>query len=367
MPVPWMLGWGGRFLVCAVVWGASLSGQAGGDPSVELLFEQYGHKDFDAVLRDLQKISDWRAFAGNVTGRVGAWPRQTGAAFALDCAVEMAAADGQDLRRLGRPYMDLLDAGFRRVRQSEVPDEFERRWYLAAVALRLGLGPESSTGETGVFTGLAFNSWFGQDLQHALKRFPEAPELRFEEAEVEEAFIHEWLRTVGVEVVPRASKNAVLARQAADAFMLHVAGEYRALLDVPTLRAEARLRLGVMTFYAGQPREALGAFDDVQSETSDEWLRYLSALFRGRALAAVGELDQAQAAFRQAIDLQPGMPSAELSLASVLFVTDHRGEAARLVAAAIHNPAPVDPWAWYPYGDFRHLPGRLRAMRAVLP
>jgi hypothetical protein len=31
MPVPWMLGWGGRFLVCAVVWGASLSGQAGGE------------------------------------------------------------------------------------------------------------------------------------------------------------------------------------------------------------------------------------------------------------------------------------------------------------------------------------------------
>jgi Flp pilus assembly protein TadD len=113
-----------------------------------------------------------------------------------------------------------------------------------------------------------------------------------------------------------------------------------------------------------QHDEALPLLTSVESLTTDPWLRYMAALVSGRSLEALGRRNDAEIAYRSAVNLQPNGQAARLALASMVFAAGGREEADRLVAEAVSaSTGPPDPWKEFFGGEFRFLEVRRTAMR----
>lgn len=113
--------------------------------------------------------------------------------------------------------------------------------------------------------------------------------------------------------------------------------------------------------------EAIRLFEDVPRLSVDPWLVYLASFFRGKALTALGRNEEAATAYRNALSVKPRSHSAQISLAALLFLNDRRSEASSIVRTVLsESDDATDPWAWYPYGDLRHLDQRLRDVREAV-
>jgi tetratricopeptide (TPR) repeat protein len=123
--------------------------------------------------------------------------------------------------------------------------------------------------------------------------------------------------------------------------------------DLPTLRREARLRLGRIALENGWLKEARKGFEEVD-KTGDERQRYLARLLLGRVAEREGRADEAVASYRRALEAWPESQAATLALAHALEAKSGTAVARTLVATAVLAPrrddAPVDPWRSYLFG-----------------
>ena len=95
--------------------------------------------------------------------------------------------------------------------------------------------------------------------------------------------------------------------------------------------------------------------------SEDREIRYLTDLFRGQILRAMGRSDEAVAAFRAALVTWPGAQSARVALMTLLVNRGERDEAAALAEATqTASDNEFDPWWTYWLGDFRSVSGDAR-------
>lgn len=131
------------------------------------------------------------------------------------------------------------------------------------------------------------------------------------------------------------------------------------------VRAEARLRLGVVKALAGEPAEAVAHLDEASRLSADEWLSYVGHLIKGQALNTLGQHDAAKASLESALHLRPHTRSANLALSAFLF---SRGTPPGpfLDQALAADADPADPWAQYLFGDYRFWPAARDQLRKTL-
>jgi tetratricopeptide (TPR) repeat protein len=320
------------------------------------LFTRYDRHDFQGVSVELGRVVNWSVFAKEMEGRLGHWPREAGTAFALEAAASALAQSHFDEHVT--PYksgLELLEAACDRLRGSGAPDLFELRWDLASMALLEGTGPELPT------------LYLRHLQEHVLKRFPSSSEVSFVAAFAAEQQILSWLPYQGVEVAQPKNQNEVNARKAARSAMGLVIERFHALTADPTVGAQALLHEGAISVFREDFIPALPILADAEGRTGDPDEKYLAHFFSARALTALNRVDEATAEYERALEVRPRTQSAQMSLAALLFLEDRRSEAASLSTDVLKNPTlGGDPWAWYPYGDFRHLGKRVGAMREVL-
>jgi tetratricopeptide (TPR) repeat protein len=256
--------------------------------------------------------------------------------IAAGLAVEAAQYRGF---REATAALEIIEWACGMLRTHDPPDERERLWHRAAIAIQQGLAE-----------GLALEA----HVEHASGRFPDEPHFALARAVAAE------LRTFPD---PRASER--LSLRIATTFDLLVTRLHRAAAYEP-VRAEARLRLGYVHLRNDDAERALRQLDVVPVLTSEPFLVYLAHLFRGRALERTDRIDEAIAAYRDAVAVVPGAQSAVLALASALMRGQGRAEADELARAAVSSVPVADPWAGYGQGDLRLWPMIRRQMREAI-
>lgn len=254
----------------------------------------------------------------------------------------------------------LLEWGCELLRRTETPRPVERWWQLAALSVaQRAEDAQFLVGDTSIGKGVdAGEIGNTQDeikhLEHVRPRFPD--EMRFVLAE-------------GIARDRAWTDDALQA--------------YRALAGDPDVGAEAMLRLGVMWMQFGQSNtaspndgrselpeslaDAIEQFNAVESLTRDPYVIYLARYFKGRAFEQHGRQEQAEAAYRGAIATIPHAQSATISLAALLFRSNRRDEAQRLIAAMLaQDHRPADPWRTYVRADDRFWPQLIARLRAEI-
>jgi hypothetical protein len=276
----------------------------------------------------------------------------------------------------------LLDAGRQYVRVTREGNEppgvgaaFARNWHRAAIGLlhragdpsrteeyveALTAGPTASSGSAPLDSRLALAVAVAQEHRCWFRR----PAL-----DLADAPIVEFTKAAGLEIDdphgPPPLEKARLAVEYRDCLRLAIArfGEASAFDDT---RAEARLRAGWMLFLAGNFQDALDRLD-VGDAGDDRDLAYWSALFRGRALAALDRHPEAVEAYQAALKIFPDAQSGSVALALALFRINQLAEADELARALRARPATgEDPWPKYFEGDSRFVEQWIRQLRSAI-
>jgi tetratricopeptide (TPR) repeat protein len=173
------------------------------------------------------------------------------------------------------------------------------------------------------------------------------------------------LQTKDAQLVPgRAGGPATIRETPAAKKSTAVAlAAYKLAAQAPELAAETSVRRAFLLFRVGQPRPALDALAATSTPT-DPVVGYWGGLIQGRILDALGQPEDAIAAYRRAAALFPGAQTAKLALATAQLGLGHRDDAWRLAAEARSTPdRPIDPWWQYWSGDLRFVPQWLPALR----
>ena len=251
------------------------------------------------------------------------------ASFALEAARALETQDTQSVCRL-------IGATRTRWVSATATGDFVRRWHRAAIALLL---------RSDCLPALE------QEVSAALADFPTEPRFRLARAMVAE-------RQLTAQLNDGAQPSGRDVRDAETRFKIAMA--------LPPVAAEAAVRWARVTASLGQHEQAIGFTNDAVRST-DARLRYLGHLFRGRSLAALGKLDEADAEYGSALAAVPGAQSATLARAAALFRKRDAGRAEPMVAALTSRGEPVDdPWWTYPIGDGRLVDQFIAELRQVI-
>jgi tetratricopeptide (TPR) repeat protein len=222
-------------------------------------------------------------------------------------------------------------------RRGAKPDEFDRRWHLAAFAL---------------FAGAVDPDGLEAHVVHAKFQFSDEPSLPYQRAVAAE------LRTFPRLLAEIRGPAADVTKRLEEASRRYVEASRN-----DATRAEAFLRRGRIEIALGHPDRAVAALDQV-NPTDDPNVQYLTQLFRGQALERLKQPDDAKQAYEAALGLRPGTQSASMALAALLFRRGDRDLAERQVQAMLEQTSrPDDPWWIYWPADYRHVGARLTAMR----
>ena len=216
------------------------------------------------------------------------------------------------------------------------PTPGEREWHLAAVAL---------------IEGARDVDFLGAHARHVASRFPDEPRVRLAQAFRRE---YDYLNEIGY-LGPEHGPGRRI-------------GIYDEALADPGSVREARLRLAFLLLQARRFDEALDQVRQIEP-AEDPGQRYLARLFEAwvHQRRDPPDLAAAEASFRGALEAVPGAYTASLSVALLLYPTDRRMEADRIMnASAEAEPPVVDPWRIYGYGDLRLWPRRIAAVREHL-
>jgi hypothetical protein len=332
-------------------------------PSVAELLDRYAAGEYaaadlrrlakpDLTVRALEDLgSSWIARAPSSSAR----RRLTAATFALDAAHSVVGSISAPLSRR------LLAWGCRQLRAAP-PNAGTRQWQLASVTLLEWtedwdvlagrVGQHVASGQSAVDEEIAQGH-----LRHALAQFPD--EMRFALAAAVVAESRSW--GASEERLPDAAgvSGSVTELRA-------VARTYEELAKTESLRAEAELRLGMLSSRLGNREVALARWRAVEADASDPHLLYLSRLFAGTVLERQGSVAEAIGGYRGALSVVPRAQSATTRLAALLFGQDQRAEAAALADASFTSEPVEDPWRSYRTGDSRLWPSYLAQLRLAL-
>ena len=127
--------------------------------------------------------------------------------------------------------------------------------------------------------------------------------------------------------------------------------------------SEANLRRAWWLTRQGNAQEAIAILAVDSSSSPDPYLRYTYSLVRGHALRALGRLDDADAAYRQALTLSPGAQSARIALMTLMTARGRLDEAATFADAVQTTRDQADPWWTYTRGDGRMITALLAKVR----
>lgn len=259
------------------------------------------------------------------------------------------------------------------------PDEGERVWMLASVALAGGvrdwtflqtpLGrPTQKTVERG-------------HVHHAIARLPDEPRFRLTRAI---ALASRHAVTGEMETPRDGTRTSQIASPLvrlieAPSFVLSTLEQRRttvvdyvrevleSLLSDAAVGDEARLRLGYLYWVRGDQEEALAAQRAVAETTHDPDLKYLANFLAAQASQALGDLRAAEAYFTAALSARPHSQSATLGLAALLYLRGEAKQAYDLVdASRSGRPRDDDPWRMFLYGDFAKLPTLIAELRRLV-
>ena len=250
------------------------------------------------------------------------------------------------------------------------PDEAERIWMLASIALAGGVRdwtflqvPFSPRPDAKLDQG---------HIHHALTRFPGDARFRLVRAFAfgsrnlitsERAAPGSTERPPGPLVVGPAFLNLNLQRSRTRATD-YARQELEALFEDASVGAEARMWVGYLHWVAGDDRDALALQGDAAAAATEPDVKYLTHFLAAQAAQALGELPAAESHYRSALAARPHSQSATLGLSALLYARGEGREAYDLVAASRSNlPRDDDPWRLFLYGDFRKLPALLAELR----
>jgi hypothetical protein len=237
------------------------------------------------------------------------------------------------------------------------PDEAERAWLLAAAALAGGVRdwrllhvppfpPASRTQTRGL-------------IDSALLRFPDDPELRFEQAL---ASVSRFNTTVdGGRAVYQPMRLSPRGGEAEAAAMLE------ALAADPRVGPEAQLRLGYLHWTMNRDQEAAAALADAAARAHDADLRYLAQFLIGWTALQRGDLAAARPSLTAALDTRPNSQSAAVALAAIDLKEGEASRAYERARASLNDKAAADdPWRLFLYGHHPKLPARIAELRRRL-
>lgn len=258
------------------------------------------------------------------------WPadRRRSAIFALQLAFAGLRSDARDAREEGGR---LLAEYHVRVREPAGADEFECWWYVTeAAALTSLFRPDDA---------LLF-------VPRAVDRCPANGRLHLAQGLLLE---QQWLRgTAG----PNQDTTIV--------------GRYEKAMTFPETATEARVRAARFLLALGERDRARAALDGIPAPAGDQQVRYLTHFVRGQLQRADGRPQEAAAAFREALELWPGAPSAQVALMTLLLQDGRRGEAAELARQVQTAPSDqFDPWWMYWLGEYRSYSATLDRLREL--
>ena len=237
------------------------------------------------------------------------------------------------------------------------PDEAERAWLLAAAALAGGVRdwrllhvppfpPASRTQTRGL-------------IDSALLRFPDDPELRFQQAL---ASVSRFNTTVdGGRAVYQPMRLSPRGGEAEAAAMLE------ALAADPRVGPEAQLRLGYLHWTMNRDEEAAAALADAAARAHDADLRYLAQFLIGWTALQRGDLAAARPSLTAALDTRPNSQSAAVALAAIDLKEGEASRAYERARASLNDKAAADdPWRLFIYGHHPKLPARIAELRRRL-
>ncbi|MGE5836956.1 MAG: hypothetical protein ACM4AI_20955 [Acidobacteriota bacterium] len=281
---------------------------------------------FQSVATALRQIADPQRLMRDFEEEGNPWPAapRREAGFAIELAEPGVFS----------PRTETRDQAFRQlnrftrlIRQPLGPDVFERQWYYTVLTLLQGtINPPALE---------AF-------ADRALARFPDEPRFLFARAIAAD----QRSTTAG------ASRAA--ARGSSQTALETVRRQYEALIGMPDVAAEARVRLAWLLHRMGRHDDALARLDEVDVEPLDGSLRYLRHLFSGHVMNALGRPDDATVAYRAARAIAPDAQSAQVALMNGLLARGDRA-GAETVAEVIQRQRSTDfdPWWMYWQGQYR--------------
>lgn len=326
------------------------------------LLDRYAAGQFDAVVAELARVTDFDDLLRDLKRDAPAWLEASGpgdrdrrelvaATFALEAAradewyewVWIQQQPGQPLNVLyWKPPPLLIEWACQLMRAHDPPRPIERWWQLAALAVaQRSEDARFLVGDIGVGLGVGAGEIINtQDeikhLDHVMKRFP--AERRFVLAQ-------------GIARDRYWEDDALTA--------------YAAVADDVDVGGEASMRLGALHMKHERFGEAMRHLDRAETLTRDQYVIYLARYFKGKVLEQNSRSDDALDEYRGAAAAWPNGQAATLSIAALLFRDGRRTEAhARVGRMLAAGPNAFDPWREYVHADNRFWPqliGRLRA------
>lgn len=288
----------------------------------------YDRGAFQQVVDAVRQVKDPVALLRDFTDAGNPWPAtpRREAAFALDLAEPALFSTRAETRRAGH---DFLDRFSRLVRPPLEPDQFERYWYFSALTLLEGtMRPDVTS----------------RYVERALRRFPDEPRFVLSRAIVTD---QDWSSKGGDRFTVTGAADASDAERIGHA--------YGAAMAFPDTGVEARVRYGWFLHRTTRDQEALAVLTAAgASPIADRSLNYLRHLFLGHVRFSLGQPEEAIAAYRTALDVQPGAQSARVALMNALAIQGDRVPAEAL-AEQVQSTTDdaIDPWWMYRQGQYR--------------
>jgi tetratricopeptide (TPR) repeat protein len=326
------------------------------------LLDAYARGEFDRVQVRLGGATDYARLQRDLERTVRAWPasslealerrRTTAAALALEAARASYPTDRDAARALIEWGCALLR------QQSSTATPTEGAWQPAALALMQGFHDRPLLVE---------------HLRHTEPRFSSDPHVGLARAWVLEAGT--WLIASrrpdarDVEEMKMRTARVQMQRYSFDpadyrvARMWELADLLERLASAQEVAVDARLRLGHTLYRLGQYERALEELRQVEGLTTEAFVRFIARLLTGRVLETLDEREQAIAAYRHTLAIEPAAQSAAFALAGLLFVADRRAEAAEIAGRALAEDRTRDPWRRYHTGTFYRWPQLIETLR----
>jgi VWFA-related protein len=124
---------------------------------------------------------------------------------------------------------------------------------------------------------------------------------------------------------------------------------YREALSIDPSLAEARLRLGRVLQRLGRQEEAIRELKRLAVERDKPVMAALAHLFLGDLFEQLGRLDQAAAQYRAAVETDPSLQQAGLSLSEILWRRGDRQLAVETLKRALQGGCSIGPSRWLDY------------------
>lgn len=305
--------------------------------------------DLDVVRQELGRVNPASLPVGDMPAAAA---REHQRRLLTSFALELAAIGA---RRHAAAAARLVEWACPLVRSKAAPDDFDRAWQLAALAVLEG-GIDSAV--------------LHEHLNHLPPGLSSEPRVLLARGIAEEQF------SAPAEVLTRSVASAALAR--AREQLARTEGEryraaeraiarFREAAADDEIAGEAALRQGHVQLRMGRFDTALATWKDLDGRLIEPPLRYLLHLFRGQAYEGYNRVPQARDAYLAALKVSPGAHSATMRLAALAFVNGHGDDPYPLVDALMRDDDPRrDPWWSYYAADWRFWYPRIERVRQLL-